>query len=130
MKKYIIRIFTIVVCLSITFVNVAMADGATPPTFSDADAFVQAGAGNPAINDLTEIGNQFTAVGKILRYIGAGIMVGAMGYMGILYMISPPERQAKLKQQLIGLVVAGFVIFGGYYIWKVVVQLFQGIEGS
>ena len=42
-------------------------------------------------------------------------------YMGIKYLTSGPEARAKLKVQLIGVVVAGLVIFGAYYIWDFVV---------
>ena len=40
-------------------------------------------------------------------------------------MTASPEAQAKLKQQLIGLVVSGFVIFGSYAIWKIVVTIVE-----
>jgi uncharacterized membrane protein (DUF441 family) len=76
---------------------------------------------------LTEIGNEFSSIGQLLTYIGAGILVAAMGYMGILYLVSSPEKQAKLKQQLIGLAVAAVVIFGAYGIWTLIVQFFSDI---
>ena len=34
---------------------------------------------------------------------------------------------AKLKQQLIGVLVSGFVIFGAYGIWKVVGKIVEQI---
>ena len=95
--------------------------------FSQVDGFLEHGRDNPAIDDLSQIGTEFSELGNLLRYVGAGIMVGAMGYMGILYMVSSPEKQAKLKQQLIGLVVAGVVIFGGYFIWETIVDLFTSV---
>lgn len=116
MKKSITKILIITIFLSMIFINFSMA-----VDFADADAFIEKGSANNKISDLSGIGAEFTAIGNILKYIGAGIIVAATGYMGILYMISPPERQAKLKQQLIGLVVAAVVIFGGYYIWKILV---------
>ena len=60
---------------------------------------------------------------QILITLGAGVLVAVTTYMGIRYLISSPEEQAKLKTQLIGLVVSGVVIFGAYYIWKIVLQL-------
>jgi hypothetical protein len=44
-------------------------------------------------------------------------------YMGIKYITATPDSQARLKQQLIGLVVSGIVIFGAYFIWKIVVNI-------
>ena len=53
--------------------------------------------------------------------IGAGVYVGVVAFMGIRYMTSSPDKQATLKQQLIGVVVSGIVIFGAYGIWKAVI---------
>jgi len=115
MKKSVIRIITITVMLIIIVSNISLA-----VDFSKAKTFIEEGQSNAGINDLSAIGTEFSTIGNILRFIGAGIIVAATAYMGILYMISPPERQAKLKQQLIGLVVSAVVIFGGYYIWKII----------
>jgi hypothetical protein len=126
MKKRIIKVLTIMSCLIIVFANLSMAD----VDFSKADTFISKGAANAGIKDVTEIGEEFSSIGNVLKFIGAGIIVAATAYMGILYMISPPERQAKLKQQLIGLVVSAVVIFGGYYIWKIVGSALNGIMGN
>ena len=37
--------------------------------------------------------------------------------------MSPPDKQAALKQQLIGVVVAGIVIFGAYGIWSAILSV-------
>lgn len=116
MKKHIIKSLIIALILMISFANFSLA-----VDFDKADKFIQKGSEKAADNiSVSEIGEEFSAIGKSLRLIGAGIVIIATAYMGILYMISPPERQAKLKQQLIGLVVSAVVIFGGYYIWKIV----------
>lgn len=66
------------------------------------------------------ITENFMGLGQLLTMIGAGVMVAVVSYMGIEYIMSPPDKQAALKQQLIGVVVAGIVIFGAYGIWKAV----------
>lgn len=98
--------------------------------FGQADDFINQGKNSEdGIKDLTEIGKEFSTIGNILTYIGAGVLVGATAYMGILYMVSPPERQAKLKQQAIGLVVSAIVIFGAYAIWNIVVSFLDKTIG-
>ena len=67
-----------------------------------------------------DITTDFLGLGKILTMVGAGVMVVVTSYMGIKYITSPPDKQAALKQQLIGLVVSGIVIFGAYGIWKAI----------
>ena len=73
--------------------------------------------------DYTNIANEFKGLGQILTMIGAGVMVAVTTYMGIKYLTAGPEAQAKLKVQLIGVVVSGMVIFGAYSIWKLVMQV-------
>ena len=70
--------------------------------------------------DTENVVEPFVELARLLMTIGAGVLVAVTTYMGIKYLTSGPEAQAKLKVQLIGLVVSGFVIFGAYFIWKVV----------
>ena len=65
----------------------------------------------------------FMGLGQILTMVGAGVMVVVISYMGIKYLVSPPDKQAALKQQLIGVVVAGIVIFGAYGIWSAILRV-------
>lgn len=88
-----------------------------------AAAFISKGeTGSGNLKPVTDaVTGEFTGLGQILTMIGAGVMVATTAYMGIKYMVSPPDKQAALKQQLVGLVVAGIVIFGAYGIWKAVI---------
>lgn len=70
-----------------------------------------------------EIAKNFVGIGQILTMVGAGVLVAVTTYMGIKYLTSGPEAQAKLKIQLIGIVVSGMVIFGAYTIWGIVVDI-------
>lgn len=89
------------------------------------DKFKQ--AGSQATVDTTTIETEFASLGKILTTIGAGVLIIVITYMGIKYFISSPEEQAKLKGQLIGVVVSGVVIFGAYSIWKMAVSIFSNM---
>ena len=71
----------------------------------------------------SSITGEFKGLGQILTLVGAGVMVAVTSIMGIKYLTSPPDKQAALKQQLVGLVVAGIVIFGAYGIWRAVVNV-------
>lgn len=89
---------------------------------SKAQNFIEAGSNNQNI-DYTNVTKEFSDLGQILTMIGAGVMVGVTTYMGIKYLTAGPEAQAKLKVQLIGVIVSGMVIFGAYYIWKIVIDI-------
>ena len=104
----------------------------TSMDFGKADAWLKKGKGKQGISDsnLKEIGSNFTSIVKVLVYIGAGVLVAGVGYVGIMYMVSGPDKRGKLKQQLIGLLVAGIVIFGAYSIWSILIQILSStIDG-
>lgn len=88
-----------------------------------AKSFISRGAENQDKISYDKITDEFAGLGQILTTVGAGVMVAVVTYMGIKYLTAGPEAQAKLKGQLIGVVVSGVVIFGSYTIWKIVVQV-------
>lgn len=94
----------------------------------DADSFIDAGkkaaedAGH--MNDvITSVTDNFTGLGQILTVVGAGVLVAVISFMGIKYLISPPDKQAELKNRLIYVAVAGVVIFGAYGIWSAILDV-------
>lgn len=125
MKKVFVFTLILIIFYSITSILPTYASS-SGLDFSQADKFIQKGKSKQGIQDLDEIGASFSDIGTVLVYIGAGILVAGMGYIGIMYMISAPEKRGKLKQQLIGLVVAGIVIFGAYSIWAVLIKILSG----
>ena len=89
-----------------------------------AGGFIKKGQGKiDADFPIDTITKEFKGIGQILTTIGAGLMVAITTFMGIKYLMSPPDKQAALKQQLIGIVVSGVVIFGAYGIWSAIVRM-------
>lgn len=86
-----------------------------------ASGFIERGESEATGFNTGTIIREFTGLGQFLTMIGAGVYVGVVAFMGIRYMTSSPDKQATLKQQLIGVVVSGIVIFGAYGIWKAVI---------
>ena len=84
--------------------------------------FINQGSNQTNIN-YNNVTAEFKSLGQILTMIGAGVMVAVTSYMGIKYLTAGPEAQAKLKTQLIGVVVSGMVIFGAYFIWSIVLRI-------
>jgi hypothetical protein len=70
--------------------------------------------------------SQFVGIGRILVVIAVVVLLIVIGITGIKWITATPEKQAKLKEQLIGLVVATVVIFGAVGIWNLV----RGIMGK
>jgi hypothetical protein len=83
--------------------------------------------GNSANISGNDMGSIIIPVANILTAIGVVVLVAVTIVMGIKYMFATPEEAAKLKQQLIGLVVAGVVILGATAIWKIVYNILNSV---
>lgn len=89
----------------------------------DIDKFKNIGEGTHI--NTANVTDEIKGIGQILTFVGTGIFVGVVAYMGIKYLTAGPEAQAKLKIQLIGVVVSGVVIFGAYNIWSIVIDVLK-----
>ena len=83
--------------------------------------FIQYGSNNQ-INGLKEdeIVTEFAPVGRILVFVATGVFMIVAVVMGIKWIPANPEQQAKLKEQLWGLIFAIFVVYGAVGIWELV----------
>ena len=73
---------------------------------------------------------QFLEVGRILVAIGIVTLLIVSAVMAIRWITATPDKQAKLKTQLIGLVVSAVVIFGAVGIWNLVWSILTKLESS
>lgn len=65
---------------------------------------------------------------NILTAIGVFVIVGVTIIMGMKYMFATPDEAAKLKQQLIGLVVSAVVVLGATAIWKIIYNVLNSVN--
>ena len=95
-----------------------------------ANSFISAGESQTSnlTNEMGEITESFLPIGQLLTMIGAGVMVAVTTFLGIKYVTASPETQGKLKQQLVGVVVSGVVIFGAYGIWSLVISIAENFD--
>ncbi len=117
-----VMIFMTLINLSSTFLYSVNAEEGYADWMEDAQGFIQKGedTATGVTAKISGVTSSFSEIGKFMTMIGAGVMVAVTTYMGIKYVVSPPDAQAKLKQQLIGVIVSGVVIFGAYGIWQFV----------
>ena len=94
---------------------------------SDIQSFKNAGQESSNNINTDDIVGDFVELAQILMTIGAGVLVAVTIYMGIKYLTGGPEVHAKLKMQLVGLVVSGGVIFGAFVIWRTVLRFSSGL---
>lgn len=125
-KKMLIKIIFMLITIYVVISNIYVSKATTLEEMEkQAGDFITKGQtqAEKAGIDAGEIAENFVGIGQILTLVGAGVLVAVTTYMGIKYLTSGPEAQAKLKVQLIGIVVSGIVIFGAYGIWKLVVNI-------
>lgn len=78
----------------------------------------------------TDFAEMFVDIGSVLVAIGVVTLLIVSAVMAIKWITATPDKQAKLKQQLIGLVVAAVVIFGAIGIWNLVQGIMDDVEDS
>lgn len=74
--------------------------------------------------------NKLVPIGSILAGVGVVIFAIVLGVIAIKWIVAKPEDKAKLKQALVGYVVAAVVFFGAVGIWNIVVNIMTEIEGN
>lgn len=127
--KKIMILITMLLLLVVLPVEVHASEGFTFPTWnnlmSSGKNFLSKGKNNNISTQ--QMGNMFAPIARILLSFGIIVLLGCTIAMGIKYMLATPEEAAKLKQQLIGLVVSAFVIFGAVGIWTLAYQIFSSV---
>ena len=93
---------------------------------TDAENFIQSGDDNEVI-DTGTLQNFSRTLYNILLAVGvaAAVIVGAL--LGIKLMTASVEEKAEVQKMLIPYVVGCVVIFGGFTIWKIVVEILSNI---
>ena len=125
-KKSLLIISLFLLIINIVIANTYKVEALTLKDMQDkTQEFLERGSNESKSIETDGIFDDLVGMGSILTTIGAGILVAVTLYMGIRFITATPEAQAKLKQQLIGLVVSGFVIFGAYFIWKIVINIVE-----
>ena len=134
MKKYkkigVILILTLVLisCMNVVS-NAATTKKGSGLSVGDitkqAKNFVGEGEKNSVNVNATDLLEGVTSVASILTTIGGFALVIIAIILGIQFMTSPPQKQAVLRSQMIGLLWAAVVIFGAYGIWSIAVKIVE-----
>lgn len=140
------KIFWIIITffLILNFTSFALAEDNTDISGKGANDIISAGSkwlslGSTDDNTLgstddntsvMSFANQLVGIGQVLVSVGVATILIVTAIMAIRWITATPDKQAKLKQQLIGLVVSIIVIFGAVGIWNVVRGIMGNIENS
>ena len=129
MKKIIFKlliVLTLIFLFSTIVINSSNAASTSWKSIEQqAKNFIDQGENSKVTEVEEQMGNIVIPIAQILVVIGTIVVVVAATIMGIKYMVANPEEKAKLKTQLIGLVVATIVIFAAQFIWSTVYYFFE-----
>ena len=73
---------------------------------------------------------QFVGIGQLLVAIAVVVILIVTVITAFNWITASPDKQAKLKQQLIGLVISIIVIFGAVGIWNFVKGIMENTEDT
>lgn len=76
----------------------------------------------------SDIENFVVPLAKVLAAVGTITVVVALIILGIKYMTATPEQAAKIKQQLIGVLVAAVIIFCSTIIWNIMYEVMDSVN--
>lgn len=93
---------------------------------SDADTFTKKGTLKYNPDTLQNFSKTFY---NIMLTIGIFVAVIIGGILGIKFMVSGLEEKAEVKKMLLIYLIGCIVIFGGFAIWKLVVDIMQNVWG-
>lgn len=82
----------------------------------------------PAGTEVEDFVDKLIGIGQALVAIGIVTVLIVTTITAIKWITATPDKQAKLKEQLIGLVVATIVIFGAVGIWSIVRGIMENVE--
>lgn len=128
MKTIIEKIICILVILIVLF-SINTKVYAWSQVFSDAKDFIQTGENSNQGNvNATGVQELSSYLYNILLSAGVVIAVIIATVLGIQFMTSSAEGQAKVKEALIPFIIGCIVVFGGFGVWKIGITIGKKIE--
>lgn len=129
MKKKILAIgMLLLLLITIIFPQKVYSAGfSVDDIFKSGDKFIERGKQGGTDINVNDLKDTFVPIAQLLISIGGGVIAIITAIMAIKYMMANPEQRAKLKTQLVGLVIATCVIFGAHIIWMTLLLTFKDI---
>ncbi len=128
-NKFIFTMIFVVLLTSIFIDNIVYAENSgLSQIISGGDEFMEKGSTSSGIIfDKEKMKNTSNTIANILIAIGTVIAVIVSSILGIKFMIGSVEEKAQIKEALVPFIIGCIVIFGAFTIWKIFVNIGNGI---
>ena len=132
-KKILILTIFIILLVKLCFPTITFAEEFSIDTWDQMeeklDKFEEKGKTKVVISS-SEVAEIIMPIAQILVAVASGVLVVVTAVMGVKYATvgsSSPDEKAKMKKQLVGLVVSVIVVFGAQAIWALIYNLMKDI---
>lgn len=125
--SYAIKILVIISIVQFIFTPKSEAAISLGNIFETGDQFLEDGKNQDINIDTKDVQDEVSSIYNILLILGTALTVIIGAILGITFMVSSVEEQAKIKELLVPYVIGCVVIFGAFGIWKIVVGILAGI---
>ena len=125
--SYAIKILVIISIVQFIFTPKSEATISLGNIFETGDQFLEDGKNQDINIDTKDVQDEVSSIYNILLILGTALIVIIGAILGITFMVSSVEEQAKIKELLVPYVIGCVVIFGAFGIWKLVVGILAGI---
>lgn len=126
-RKYFVIVILTLLMLVMFIPKITYAEFSANGIVNQAEGFINAGKSQNTSISNSDLASTFSPIAQILVAIGGGVVAIVTAIMAIKYMMANAEQRAKLKTQLVGLVIATCVIFGAQLIWSTLYNTLKNI---
>ena len=125
-SQTIIKILIIIIIMNLVFIPKSEASF-WGEIFSQGDQFLEDGKNQDEPIDGGETKEEVNKIYNVLLTFGIALSVLIGAILGIKYMFGSIEEQVKVKETLFPYIIGCIVVFGGFAIWKIVVNILSQI---
>ena len=129
MKSYLKKLLVILVVLMLLF-SINSKVFAMDKVISGGKSFLDEADSSKANIDEQKLHNLSDTLSTILLSVGIVIAVIIATVLGIQFMMSGAEGQAKVKEMLVPFVIGCIVVFGAFGIWKIALSIGNRLESA
>lgn len=127
MKNIFIKI-SLIICILILLFSINTKVFAIGEIIDDGQSFLSAADSGTVNMDIADIESASGYLYNILLSLGVVIAVIVATILGVQFMLSEAEGQAKVKEMLIPFVIGCVIVFGGFGIWNIALKLGKKIS--
>ena len=128
--KLLNKILLIVLVLLIINTLIPIKVNAISDMFSAADDFLSKGESPKTVIDEGKLQSTSSTIYKWLMIIAICVAVIIGAILGVQFITGSIEGKAKIQEALVPYIIGCLIVFGAFFIWKILVNVGNDLEGD